>query len=195
LTALIGATAVLAIRMPTVQSASRLPGQAPPSLPLVMGQWKGEVIPVPSDVQKALPTAQILSRRYECPVGVADVTIISGSDATALHDPHDCLTGDGWEFITEQTRSVDVGRPGGPITVRDVVMSKEKVRARLWYWYNVGPEVYDRTLPARLNLFWSRMIQRKRHRAEFVRLIVGGETETSRTEMLLTDLARQCTTQ
>jgi EpsI family protein len=194
-TALTLAVAVFAVRMPTVQSASRAPGQAPPDLPLVMGQWKGTVIPIPSDVQKALPTAQILSRRYECPIGVADVTIVSGSDATALHDPHDCLTGDGWEFLTERRRSIDVGRKDGPITIRDVVMAKDKVRARLWYWYNVGPEVHDRTLPARLRLFWTRMVERKQHRAEFVRLIVGGETETSRTELLLTDLARHCTGQ
>src|SRR5262245_354625 len=119
-TALIGATAAVATRMPTIQTegqANRLPATR---LPLRMGQWEGTEIPVAVDVQKALPTAQILSRRYRQPMGEADVTLVSGSDATVLHDPHDCLRGDGWQFVTDQPRSVRLGRSGERTTIRDV---------------------------------------------------------------------------
>src|SRR5207247_1637777 len=108
-------------------------------------EWEGVDQPVAPDVQQALPSARILSRRYQCPAGAADVTIIAGSDATALHDPHDCLTGEGWQFVTEETRTVDrvtshesrvTSRTSAvptrdsrvasrdPIRIRDVVMVK-----------------------------------------------------------------------
>jgi hypothetical protein len=253
LTLLVGVAAVAATRLPTVQSEAQAAGVAPTQLALTLGEWQGVDQPVPSDVQQALPSARILSRRYQCPAGAADVTIIAGSDATALHDPHDCLTGEGWQFVTEQTRTVDVAQdsmrgsrrstlnaegqrstldarrstrmrtpqpslpgpsverrassvvlqrrassvehqasaPAGPIQIRDVVMVKGAVRARMWYWYAIGPEIYDRTLPARMALYRTRLAHERRHRAEFVRLIVGGETESVRTTTLLTDLTRQ----
>src|SRR4051812_22227594 len=180
LTALIGATAAIAARMPTIQTEARANSLPGASLALSLGQWKGTEIPVPTDVQKALPTAHILSRSYECPTGVANVTMVTGSDATVLHDPHDCLRGEGWQFLSDQSRTVDVGSPSGPIKVRDVVMVKDSVRAHMWYWYAVGDEIFDTTLPARLGLFRIRLTEGRGRRAEFVRLIVGGETESQR---------------
>jgi EpsI family protein len=153
--------------------------------------WQGTAQPVPSDVQKALPSAQILSRRYRSPLGEADVTIITGSDATALHDPHDCVVGDGWEFVSDTPRPVTLSGGRGVITVRDVVMTRERTRARMWYWYAIGEQVHTSTLPARLALFRGRLLEGRRQGAEFVRLIVGGETASARTDMMLTDLARQ----
>lgn len=191
LIAMIGVTAVVAARMPTIQSEARADAQPAARLPLRLGQWQGVTVPVPRDVQRALPSAHILSRHYTCPAGLADVTIVSGSDATALHDPHDCLTGDGWHFLSERSRTVDAGAPGHPIQVRDVLMANGAVRARMWYWYCIGSEVYNRTLPARLGLFRIRLTQGRGRRAEFVRLIAGGETDSDRTTSMLADLTRQ----
>jgi EpsI family protein len=191
LTVLIGAAAVLAARMPTVQSEARADSQPVARLALRMGQWEGTDQPVPADVQRALPTARLLSRRYQSPLGSADVTIITGSDATALHDPHDCLSGNGWEFLVDRPYDVDLGGGRGVIRVRDVVMANGAVRARMWYWYAVGSEIYDSTLPARLGLFRVRLTEGERRPARFVRLIVTGETGSSRTQLMLTDLVRQ----
>lgn len=201
LTLLVGVAAVVAPRLPTIQSEVHAEGLAPARLALKLGRWDGVDQAVPSDVQAALPSARILSRRYQCPAGAADVTIITGADATALHDPHDCLTGEGWQFVTEQTRVVDVPHAPvartdrdssvGAIRIRDVVMVKGPVRARMWYWYAIGSEIFDRTLIARTALFRTRLAHGRRHRAEFVRLIVGGETESERTTTLLADLTRQ----
>jgi EpsI family protein len=190
LTVLAGATALFAAHMPTIQSEVRADSLATARLELRLGQWQGESVPVPLDVQKALPTARILSRSYTCPTGPASVTIITGSDATVLHDPHDCLSGEGWQFLKEQSHLVDVGRPGAPIRVRDVVMQKDGQRAHMWYWYAVGPDIYDSTLPARLGLFQTRLTEGRGRRAEFVRLIVGGETDSGRSAAMLSDLAR-----
>jgi EpsI family protein len=200
--ALFGVAAFFAAGMPTVQSESLTDTRGPAPLALRLGSWEGVDQDVPPDVQQGLPSAKILSRRYQSGAGAADVTIITGSDATALHDPHDCLTGEGWQFLSEQTRELETGGsgpsagPGGRIRIRDVVMVKGPVRARMWYWYRIGPEVFDRTLPARLALFRTRIAEKRRHRAEFVRLIVGGEADGSRpsastrTTMMLSDLAR-----
>jgi EpsI family protein len=191
LTALIGTTAVMASRLPTVQTEARAKRLLASRLPMRLGQWSGTVVAVPADVQKALPTADILSRRYRDPMGSADVTLISGSDATVLHDPHDCLRGDGWQFLTDQARTVELpGRPGGPITVRDVVMQHGLARAHMWYWYSIGSEIFDSTLPARLGMFRIRLTEGKGPRAEFVRLIVDGETDSERSTLMLSDLAR-----
>jgi EpsI family protein len=188
---LIGATALLAARLPTIQSEARADAQPAARLPLHLGQWEGTDEPVGADVQKALPTAHILSRRYQSPSGPADVTIVSGSDATALHDPHDCLAGEGWHFLKDQPLLVDVGAPGGPIPVRDVWMVKGSVQARMWYWYAVGPEIYNNTLRARLGLFRVRLVEGRGRRAEFVRLIVNSESGPEQTTAMLTDIARQ----
>jgi EpsI family protein len=191
LTVLIAVTSVIAARLPTIQSEARANDQPAARLPLRLGQWEGVEVPVPQDVQRALPSAHILSRHYQCPSGLADVTIVTGSDATALHDPHDCLTGDGWHFLTEQSRTVDVGAPAHPIQIRDVLMVNGPVHARMWYWYAIGSEVFNRTLPARLGLFRIRLTEGRGRRAEFVRLIVGGETDSDRTTFMLADLTRQ----
>jgi EpsI family protein len=191
LTVLIALTSVLAARLPTIQSEARANEQPVARLPLRLGQWEGVEVPVAQDVQRALPTAHILSRQYHCPSGLANVTIVTGSDATALHDPHDCLTGDGWHFLKEQSRAVDVGAPAHPIQVREVLMANGPIRARMWYWYAIGSEVYNRTLPARLGLFRIRLTEGRGRRAEFVRLIVGGETDSARSAVMLADLARQ----
>jgi EpsI family protein len=191
LTAVIAVAAIIAARLPTIQSEARANELPAARLPLRLGQWEGIEVPVPQDVQRALPTAHILSRQYQCPSGLANVTIVTGSDATALHDPHDCLTGDGWHFLKEQSRTVDVGAPAHPIQVREVLMANGPVRARMWYWYAIGSEIYNRTLPARLGLFRIRLTEGRGRRAQFVRLIVGGETESARTTVMLADLTRQ----
>jgi EpsI family protein len=191
LTAVITVAAIIAARLPTIQSEARANELPAARLPLRLGQWEGVEVPVPQDVQRALPTAHILSRQYQCPSGLANVTIVTGSDATALHDPHDCLTGDGWHFLKEQSRTVDVGAPAHPIQVREVLMANGPVRARMWYWYAIGSEIYNRTLPARLGLFRIRLTEGRGRRAQFVRLIVGGETESARTTVMLADLTRQ----
>lgn len=190
LTVLAGAAALFAAHMPTIQSEARADSLPAARLSLQLGQWQGEDVPVPADVQKALPTARILSRSYTCPTGPANVTIVAGSDATVLHDPHDCLSGDGWQFLEERSRAVDIGRPGAPIRVREVVMQKGGVRARMWYWYAIGPEIFDSTLSARLGLFQTRLTEGRGRRAEFVRFIVGGETASGRSAAMLSDLAR-----
>lgn len=191
LTLLVGATAAIAARLPTVQSEARADPQPPVQLPLHLGEWEGRDQPVPSDVQRALPSACILSRRYQCAAGAAEVTIVTGSDATVLHDPHDCLTGDGWEFITDQPRTVTLAPGAHSLRIRDVVMSRGAVRAHMWYWYAVGPQVYESTLPARLALYRTRLAQHRREPAAFVRLIAGGETDSARSSLMLADLARQ----
>jgi EpsI family protein len=191
LTVLIGVTSVIAARLPTIQSEARADAQPAARLPLHLGQWGGAEEAVPQDVQRALPTARILSRQYQCPTGAAGVTIVSGSDATALHDPHDCLAGEGWHFLKDQSRRVDLGAPAGTIQVRDVLMVKGEARARMWYWYAIGSETYNSTLPARLGLFRIRLTEGRGRRAEFVRLIVNGETDSARSTFMLTDLARQ----
>ena len=52
-------------------------------------------------------------------------------------------------------------------------------------------QIFDTTLPARLGLFRIRLTEGRGRRAEFVRLIVGGETESQRSTLMLSDLARQ----
>jgi EpsI family protein len=189
LTALISVTAAVAGRMPTIQTEVRAESLSKTRIPMRFGHWTGKEMPVAADVQKALPTAKILSRAYQCDTGTANLTIVAGTDATVLHDPHDCLSGEGWQFLSEQSRQVDVGLPSGPIQVRDVVMAKDQVRAHMWYWYAVGDGIYNSTLPARLGLFRTRLTEGRGRRAEFVRLIVGGETESGRSAAMLTDLA------
>jgi EpsI family protein len=191
LTALIGITAVIAIRLPTIQDEVQADSLPATSLPLKLGQWQGEEVPVPTDVKKALPTARIMSHSYRCPTGAADVTIITGSDATVLHDPHDCLRGEGWQFLSDQSREVEVGGKAGRIRVRDVVMVNGDTRAHLWYWYSIGSEIFNSTLPARLGLFRTRLTEGRGRRAEFVRLIAWGETDSNRSTLMLSDLARQ----
>jgi EpsI family protein len=191
LTALIGATAVIAVRLPTIQDEVQADSLPATSLALHLGQWQGEEVPVPTDVKKALPTARIMSRSYRCPTGAANVTVITGSDATVLHDPHDCLRGEGWQFLSDQPRPVDIGSANGPIRVRDVVMVNGATRAHMWYWYSIGSEIFNSTLPARLGLFRIRLTEGRGRRAEFVRLIVGGETDSDRSTLMLSDLARQ----
>ena len=104
---------------------------------------------------------------------------------------HDCLAGEGWHFLKDGPLKVDVGAPGGPIQVRDVWMVKDSTRARMWYLYAIGADIYNSTLRARLGLFQVRLMEGRARRAEFVRLIVSSESGAEQTTAMLTDLARQ----
>lgn len=191
LTLLVGVTSIVAARSPTIQTEALANAQPAVRLPLRLGQWIGTEIAVPADVQRALPSAKILSRQYRGPMGTADLTIVSGSDATALHDPHDCLAGSGWHFLKDRPHWVDAGARSGRIQVRDVLMVNGAVRARMWYWYAIGSEIYNSTLPARLGLFRVRLTQGRGPRAEFVRLIVDAGSDSAPTTAMLADLVRQ----
>jgi hypothetical protein len=78
-------------------------------IPQVIGSYKGVDIPLDPVVRAALPSADIIDRRYESKDGPAiDVTVIGGTGRNELHDPRSCLVGAGWQIQNDRVEKLAV---------------------------------------------------------------------------------------
>lgn len=90
-------------------------GLAALDVPLRVGGYLGHDVPVDSVTRAALASADIISREYRSPAGaIVDLTLIGGTDRSALHDPRSCLVGAGWKLNDDRVEALP-GNPSVPV--------------------------------------------------------------------------------
>ncbi len=78
-----------------------------PAIPMVVGSYTGHDVPVDAITKGALASAEILSRDYKSESGeTINLTLIGGTNRSALHDPRSCLVGAGWRIDLDQVESL-----------------------------------------------------------------------------------------
>lgn len=87
---------------PTFQGLDKI------TIPSVVGDFQGRVVPVDAETRDALVSAQVTAREYRAPSGMlVQLTMIGGTDRSALHDPRSCLVGAGWQLTDDHVEYLE----------------------------------------------------------------------------------------
>jgi EpsI family protein len=86
---------------------AKFTGLAALNVPTTVNGYVGKNVPVDSVTRGILASADIMSREYRNPAGnVIDLTMIGGTDRSALHDPRSCLVGAGWTLDDDRVETL-----------------------------------------------------------------------------------------
>ncbi len=136
----------LAIIQPSV-ARTAVPDGNPPleSIPLKIGTWEGEELPVDPDILKELSCNKAIFRRYRNSLGFETfVWAIYWSTAKGVkgyHHPDVCMPARGQEIVMKE--QVDIVSKGGrtiPATYREFEKGRE--RNLVYYWTQEGKEFW-----------------------------------------------------
>jgi EpsI family protein len=105
-------------------------------LPLHVGSWKAEELPIGSAVESVLRADLNLQRAYHSPTGDV-VWLYVGYYGTERggrpeHTPRGCYTGAGWGIAAARTLDID---PHGPLRVNEYLVEREGQRRLVHFWY------------------------------------------------------------
>ena len=123
---------------------------------------------IADDTRAALNSATIFSRTYvgadKSPI---DLTIIGGTDRSALHDPRACLVGAGWNLENDHLAQL----PGTDIVAHlcRAVNDPDKFRETMLYVYVVDGKIVNQVTQIRMEMAVSALLGKKNRPVYFVR--------------------------
>ena len=108
------------------------------NLPLSLGDWSGEELPLTEHIVAALNVDDFLNRTYtnrggdriEVYVGYYE----SQRRGELIHSPKNCLPASGWEWVRKDRRTVQMPNHE-PITINDFRIVKGLSQDLVLYWY------------------------------------------------------------
>lgn len=139
-------------------------------IPSQVGAFRGQVVPVDAETRNALVSAQVTARRYTAPNGMTvDLTMIGGTDRSALHDPRSCLVGAGWQLSDDHVEHL----PGSDVAARVCHAQPENGGAGLdiEYLYVSGGRVISSATQIRLALLEAALLEQNDTPVYYIRLI------------------------
>lgn len=125
--------------------------------------------PISDTVRQALAAADIVSYTYEGGGGSVDMTLIGGTDRSALHDPRSCMVGAGWRIENDHTE--DLPGTGLQARVCRVTNGVNPVDYEVLYLYVVGERTITQVTQIRTQMLLSALIGRKGTPVCFVRFM------------------------
>jgi len=138
-------------------------------IPAAIGPYaRGEANTFSKDVLDALAAADIVSFPYQARSGWFDLTLIGGTDRSALHDPRSCLVGGGWRIQNDHVEKLE----GTNIEVRVCRATGGGTRPvdyEFLYVYVVGDQTINHVTQIRARMLMSALIGRKGTPVCFVR--------------------------
>ena len=139
---------------------SRIPAE-------VVGYARGAEREQPKKVLDQLAAADIVSFPYVSQNGWFDLTLIGGTDRSALHDPRSCLVGAGWKIVGDREETI----PGTNVRFRRAVATggSEEVDFEFLYVYVVGDKTINHVTQIRAQMLVSALIGRRNTPVCFVR--------------------------
>jgi EpsI family protein len=150
------------------------------ALPLEIGPWLGQELPIPQYVIDILETDDVVQRNYmrmgrAGEPGVEMAIVYSANNRRVAHPPEVCYQGSGWEASSRQLLEA----PDLPPLMR-VVMTHGPTRDLVLYCYQSGEELTANYYRQQLNIM--RNVLRRRATASalirFSSHITGTEAET-----------------
>jgi len=141
-TRLVVATLCLVMASVVIGRASKMESVPPragfATFPLTVGEWNGrEAGPFEDRVLRALGVDDYLNRTYTSQRRAAGLYIgyyRSQRQGDTIHSPLNCLPGSGWEPVTKERVTIDVGA-NPPIAVNQFLIEKGLDRQVVIYWY------------------------------------------------------------
>lgn len=119
-------------------SPERLPPREPlATTPVTLRGWQGRDAPLDDDMVAQLGVDDYINRRYLAadapPVALYVGYYASQRQGDTIHSPQNCLPGAGWQPVTNERTTVDLG--GRSIPVNRLVIQKGLDRQAVFYWY------------------------------------------------------------
>lgn len=170
LLACVAASALLTAMVWKPAPPARFDGLEKLAIPAVVGGYQGQVVPVDAQTRSALGSAQVTARRYTAPNGmVVDLTMIGGTNRSALHDPRSCLVGAGWQLTDDHVERL----PGTDVPVRDchALTGDGSPGYDVEYLYVSGRRVISSATQIRFALLEAALLEQNDAPVYFVRLI------------------------
>ena len=138
-------------------------------IPLAVGPYvRGEANTFSKAVLDALAAADIVSFTFQGQTGWFDLTLIGGTDRSALHDPRSCLAGAGWRIENDHVETI----PGTAIEARVCRATgggSQEQDYEFLYVYVVGDQIINHVTQIRARMLMSALIGRKGTPVCFVR--------------------------
>jgi EpsI family protein len=107
------------------------------STPTTLRQWEGRELPLNDDVVAQLGADDYINRLYlgadAPPVALYVGYYASQRQGDAIHSPQNCLPGSGWQPVTGERTTVDLGER--TIPVNRFIIQKGLDRQAVFYWY------------------------------------------------------------
>ncbi len=177
-------TAVLAVALLVAfawkpERSAKFEGLTSSQIPTTIGDSAGVEVPVDSATRAALPSADIVGRRYTLADGsTIDVTIIGGTGRNELHDPRSCLVGAGWVIQNDRVeklpgtsnvavRACEIAQTGSP---DDPAILHQNAEDML-YLYVIGNKTIASASDIRWSLLKSDLLEQNDVPVYFIRTI------------------------
>ena len=108
----------------------------------VLGDWVGRSHPVAEDEEQFFGKGNLWTRRYVHGPKVVDVIVTAtGGDRHRAHPPAYCLTGSGWQVVSEATEHRTIGDGSSPLVTRMRLRKGEREMSFV-YWFSNGADTY-----------------------------------------------------
>jgi hypothetical protein len=133
----------------------------------LIGYQRGDERVQSKRVLDQLAAADIVSFPYTSQTGWFDLTLIGGTDRSALHDPRSCLVGAGWKIVGDREETL----PGTDVRFRRAVATggSDDADYEFLYVYVVGDKTINHVTQIRAQMLMSALIGRKNTPVCFVR--------------------------
>ncbi len=157
-------------------------------LPLRIGEWRGENIPVSERERAVLGTENLLLRLYRKGEGLLYLYILeSASNRATFHPPEYCYVGGRTELV-ERGRAV-VRWEGGEVPAHRMVFLGPRGKSLVYYWYAFGDRILGSYYRQQLLVIAANLLRRPRP-ALLIRVSTEGVVDPARGDELITDFAR-----
>ena len=108
----------------------------------VLGDWIGRNHPISLGEEEFFGKGNLWTRRYvRGPKAVDVIVSATGGDRHRAHPPAYCLTGGGWQVLTEGTEPRTLGDGSAPVMTRMRLRKGEREMSFV-YWFSNGADTY-----------------------------------------------------
>ena len=129
-------------------------------LPMMLGSWAGQEVPVEDYVKQILETDDVIQRNYTNPlmdnIPVQLAVVFSSNNRRVAHPPEVCYRGSGWEVTRKQTLQLE----GLPDLKRLIIESGASNKDLVIYCYKVGDRITSNYYHQQYNIVVNQLMRR-----------------------------------
>ncbi len=157
-------------------------------LPLTIGEWSGQELPVSDRERAALGTENLILRLYRKGEWFLYLYILEcSSNRATFHPPEYCYVGGRTELVERGREAVRWG--GGEIPAHRLVFLGPRGKSLVYYWYTFGEKILGSYYRQQLLIIAANLIRRPQP-ALLVRVSIEGAADLETGDALIADFAR-----
>jgi len=179
----------LLLRLWRIEEATYFSREDFGSLPLTIGGWEGEDLPIPKRAREMLGTPNIIFRRYRKEGLAVNLYILeSATNRASFHPPEYCYVGGRTEMVERGLRSLSGEGEAG--TAHRFVFAGPRGNSLVYYWYSFGRRFVNSYYRQQFLIVLHRLLGRSRP-ALLIRLSLEGEFDLENGDGILEEFIRE----